>query len=168
MTVVLTRYNNIGVTHDGLVRMGRGRMTAGYEHPWGHYLRVNLDQGAVLVHRLVAQTLVHNPAPGVLNVVHHKNPVIKDNRSSNLQWVTQQLNTMMKQNAKGCYFNKRKKLWQAYCKVKGVRHKLGWFKTYEAGHAAYLKFREAEFNRILKQTVRDYETQQERASRFIS
>ena len=168
MTVVLTRFPNIGVTHDGMVRMGRGKMTAGYAHPWGNYLRVNLDAGAVLVHRLVAQTLVHNPAPGVLRIVHHKNNDITDNRSCNLMWVTQQLNTMMKKNAKGCYFNARRNMWQAYCNVKGTRHKLGWFKTYEAGHAAYLKFREAEFNRILKETIKEYEAQKERASRFIS
>ena len=112
----------------------------------GPYLRINAGQSARLVHRLVARTLVHNPAPRVLNVVHHKNHIIDDNRPRNLQWVTTQLNAMMKKNAKGCWFNKRKQLWYAKCTAEGNCYHLGFFDNYEDGHQAYLTFRQKKFD----------------------
>ena len=101
MTEVLTRFPGLTVTYDGHVRNNTGVLTPGFVlQNMGPYLRINAGQSARLVHRLVARTLVHNPAPRVLNVVHHKNHIIDDNRPRNLQWVTTQLNSMMKKKRK--------------------------------------------------------------------
>ena len=165
-TVVLTRFPNIGVTHNGLVQMANGTQTRGYLG-MGPYLRCNVGNSASLVHRLVATTLVHNPAPTQLKIVHHKNSLIHDNRACNLMWTTQQLNCMMKSNAKCCWFSKRKKKWYATCTVKGTAHHLGWFDSYEAGHKKYLEFRDESFNRILNQIIKNNAASKERTCSFI-
>ena len=167
MTEVLTRFPGITVSYDGWVRNNTGTLSPGYVNGrMGPYLRCNAGQSARLVHRLVARTLVHNPAPRVLNVVHHKNHIIDDNRPRNLQWVTTQLNTMMKKNAKGCYFDKKRQLWFAKCMAEGKSYHLGWFDNYEAGHLRYLEFREKKFNEILNRIKRNARPQ-ERVGSFV-
>ena len=165
MTEVLTRFPGVTVSYDGHVRNNTGDITPGHLG-MGPYLRCNVHSSARLVHRLVARTLVHNPAPRVLNVVHHKNHKIDDNRPRNLQWVTQQLNSMMKKNAKGCWFDKKRQLWYSTCTVAGKKHHLGFFDNYEDGHKTYLDFRLKKFNQILNRIKRNARTQ-ERVGSFV-
>ena len=77
MTEVLTRFPGVTVSYDGFVRNNTKRLTPGYIG-LGPYLRCNVGHSGRLVHRLVARTLVHNPAPRVLNVVHHRNHIIPE------------------------------------------------------------------------------------------
>ena len=165
MTEVLTRFPGVTVSFDGKVRNNTGVLTAGYIG-LGPYLRCNVGQSGRLVHRLVARTLVHNPAPRVLNVVHHKNHMIKDNTPRNLQWVTQQLNSMMKKNARGCWWDPKKKLWYSKCMAEGISHHLGFFDSYEDGHETYLAFRLKKFNEILNRIKRNARSQ-ERFGSFV-
>ena len=158
MTEVLTRFPGVTVSYDGLVRNNTQVQTAGYIG-LGNYLRCNVGNSGRLVHRLVARTLVHNPAPRVLNTVHHKNHLIHDNRPQNLQWVTRQLNAMMKKGAKGCWFDKKKQLWYSRCTAEGKTYHLGWFDDYETGHEKYIAFRLKKFNDILNRIKRNARTQ---------
>ena len=161
--VVPTRFPEFGVTHDGrVVHLASGVATRGYIGR-GPYRRCNAGYPGRLVHRLIAETLVRNPAPGVLDVVHHKDGNTENNASSNLMWVTLQLNTMIRSKSKGCYYNKRRRKWYARCKVQGRTHGLGWYETYEEGHRAYLAFRDAAFADILGAIVRRAEQEREGA-----
>ena len=152
MTAVATRFNGISVTPEGEVIMSDGSRTWGYvNHRRGPYLRCNVGNSGRLVHRLVAQTLVHNPCPDFLNVVHHINGDIYWNAECNLMWVNTQLNCMMKSNARGCYFDKKRKMWEAKITVKGRLYHIGFFKTFLEGHRAYKVFRQEKFNEILNE-----------------
>jgi len=167
MTEVLTRFPGVTVSYDGCVRNNNGVLSKGFVlQNMGPYLRINAGQSARLVHRLVARTLVHNPAPRVLNVVHHRNHIIGDNRPRNLQWVTTQLNSMMKKNAKGCWFDKKRGLWYSKCMAEGKSYHLGWFDNYEDGHNTYIAFREKKFNQILNRHKRNARNQ-ERVGSFV-
>lgn len=165
MTEVLTRFPGVTVSYDGFVRNNTKKLTPGYIG-LGPYLRCNAGHSGRLVHRLVARTLVHNPAPRVLNVVHHRNHIIQDNRPRNLQWVTKQLNSMMKRNAKGCWWDPKKQLWYAKCTAEGKCYHLGFFDNYDDGHNAYLDFRLKKFNAILNRIKRNARTQ-ERVGSFV-
>ena len=154
MTAVATRFRGISVTHDGAVIKTNGRRTWGYiNNRRGPYLRCNVGNSGRLVHRLIAETLVPNPNPDYLNVVHHKNNDIYHNASSNLMWVNHQLNSMMRSNARGCYFDKKIKMWEAKITVKGELFHVGFYKTFLEGHIAYKKFRLEKFTEILNELI---------------
>ena len=161
MTAVLTRFPGVAVTHDGEVLLRNGTRTWGYISPrrnYGPYLRCNVANSARLVHRLIAKTLVPNKNPEMLNVVHHRDHDIYHNASRNLQWVNRQLNNMMRERALGCYFDKKRKMWEAKITVKGQLYRLGFFKTFLEGHRTYKKFRNKKFNEILKELENEAES----------
>lgn len=148
---VPTQFPGVSVSSDGMIQMANGRRTWGYINPQrGPYLRCNVGQSARLVHRLVAETLVPNKNRALLNVVHHADYDIYNNSASNLVWVNTQLNTMMRENARGCYFNKRSKTWNAACICQGKQYKLGKFSTFLEGHRAHKAFRDKKFHEVLK------------------
>ena len=104
----------------------------------------------ILVHRLVAQLFVHNPAPSIFRIVDHIDGTMT-NSIYNLRWVNHHLNCINKTKAKGCYYNKRFKKWQAKCCGKSV----GWFVHEADAMAAYRKFRQQHFDDEYKRYVRD-------------
>ena len=154
MTAVATRFRGISVTQNGMVQMASGTRTWGYVNSRrGPYLRCNVGHSARLVHRLIAETLVRNPNPDFLNVVHHKNGDIYWNAATNLMWVNTQLNCMMRSNARGCYFDKKRKMWEAKITVKGTLYHIGYYKTFLEGHRAYKVFRQKKFDEILNTII---------------
>ena len=68
-TCVETRWKNVGCTHDGRVYFrNQDLLTKGYVG-MGGYLRANVCHSGRAVHRIIAETLVHNPAPEVFDEV---------------------------------------------------------------------------------------------------
>ena len=166
-TCVATRWKNVGCTHDGRVYFKtQDFLTKGYVG-MGGYLRANVCHSGRSVHRIIAETLGHNPAPEVFDVVHHKNNDKYLNASSNLQWVNTQLNTMMRKDAKGCYFNRKRLKWEAKGTAEGVVYHLGWFPDYRTGHQTYLEWRKKKFKAILPRIVRHARKKKKRTCRFI-
>ena len=91
------------------------------------------------IHRLVAEAFIKNPDNKLQ--VDHENGDRKDNRISNLRWVTHQQNCF-NTKAKGCTFDKRAGKWRAQIIVDRKYIYLGYHDTEEEAHAAYLKAKE--------------------------
>lgn len=85
-----SRFENFEVSNLGRVRNKRtGNIFTGTTNDSGYVyvsLYVNGKSKSVRLHRLVAETFVENPSE--LPEVNHKNGNKKDNRVSNLEWVT--------------------------------------------------------------------------------
>jgi len=97
-------------------RMGqvRSRKSGQILKPWSDgkgYLKVTLDGQMLRLHRLVAETFIENPEPGIRNIVNHKKGKKTDCRASQLAWVTQSENI---QHAWDTGLCKRKKVCHGY------------------------------------------------------
>jgi hypothetical protein len=107
------------------------------------YLFCNLTNNKVkrgfLFHRLMYY--FYNQEWDIFNkklVIDHvdRNPL--NNNIDNLRVVTQQENTF-NSNAKGCYFNKEKKKWDASIRINRKKINLGYYKTEQEAHEVYLE-----------------------------
>ncbi len=72
------------------------------------------------------------------NIIDHKNRIKTDNTKENLHVVNHQQNCF-NTNAKGYYWDPKKKRWRAEIMLDGKKHRLGRFKTEEEARNAYLK-----------------------------
>ena len=90
------------------------------------------DEPYVLLHRYLL-----NPPDD--KQIDHIDGQPLNNRRSNLRIVTLQQNTWNRVAAKGCYWHKGAKKWQAYITVNGLRSYLSYHDTEEEAHAAYLE-----------------------------
>ena len=132
------------ITSAGLVVNPDGTFRTQYKNNMGYYV-VNLhapwsDWKQYYVHRLVAHVFLTNPRPDIFDMVDHIDRNRANNDKKNLRWVNRALN-MLNNDAKGCYYYKKYNKWRAKLCGKNI----GWFKTYEAGHAHYVKCRDALF-----------------------
>ena len=75
------------------------------------------------------------------NCIDHININSIDNRIENLRILTNQQN-QWNTNAKGYYWDKNAKKWQAKININGKQKNLGYFKKEEDAHIAYLKAKE--------------------------
>ncbi|MGV1944834.1 MULTISPECIES: NUMOD4 motif-containing HNH endonuclease [unclassified Agrobacterium] len=111
------------------------------------YLQVNLfDENSVRttrkVHQLVIkQFLGEPPVEGM--VPDHKNGVRSDNRLTNLRWLTESQNHILKHTARGlsgevgvCFRDGKLNPWQAYFTLNGRFKSLGHFPTKSAAVVA--------------------------------
>ena len=106
------------------------------------YLRVGFDNKLYLVHR-IAWLLYYKKWP--LRFIDHINGNKLDNRITNLRLATLRENSKnqkMHRNGKlaGAEFfkNLKSKPWRSYIEVKNKKIHLGYFKTEQEAHAAYL------------------------------
>jgi hypothetical protein len=110
----------------------------------GYYFIALQNQGKRKVkdiHRIVAETFLGVP-DGKNIIVNHINLNKKDNRLSNLEFITQRENCDKKHLPSSSKFvgvslHKRDKTWQARILVDGERVQLGSFKTEQEAHKAY-------------------------------
>ena len=98
------------------------------------------------VHRLVAHAFAANPRPDIFTIVDHIDRNPSNNDITNLRWLNQSLN-MLNNDAKGAYYDKRWRKWNARLCYQGKKMFIGAFKTYEKAHAAYVKTRDELFSR---------------------
>lgn len=112
---------------------------AGYTHKESGYVHVTWKGQTWKVHRLI-WIWHHGDIPEDLTL-DHINRVRNDNRIENLRLVTHSDNQVNKASAgvKGISYHKRDNRWQASIKVDNKRVHLGYFKTPEEAHAAFLK-----------------------------
>jgi hypothetical protein len=78
------------------------------------YVKMGIKETTYSVHRLVAQTFIHNPQPEVLTIVNHKNGIRNDNSVDNLEWVTHSENCQHAHDT-GLY-KRRKRKFEMYDK----------------------------------------------------
>lgn len=97
---------------------------------WGQ-----VEHRKVLAHRAVF-ALVHGYLP---EMVDHIDGVRTNNTPGNLRPANRSINQQNQRTAKGCHFHRRSNKWVAQIGVGKVKHHLGYFKTEEDAHAAYLK-----------------------------
>jgi hypothetical protein len=108
---------------------------------YGHRLRVIAltNKGGVFrAHRIIWK-MVHGVDP--LAEIDHANGDPLDNRLCNLREATHQqnmCNRKPKRKNKGAYFHGRSGRWRASIMVSGREISLGYFKTPEAAHEAYV------------------------------
>ena len=132
------------ITSAGLIVNLNGTFRTQYVNNKGYYyVSLRAPWGAFVpfyVHRLVAHVFVHNPRTDIFKLVDHIDRDSTNNVFSNLRWLNHALNNL-NNDAKGCYYHKKYNKWRAKLCGKNI----GWFKTYEAGHAHYVKCRDALF-----------------------
>jgi hypothetical protein len=105
------------------------------------YLSVNINGKLQTLHRLIAKTFI--PNPDNLPQVNHKNLNKTDNRVENLEWSTCRNNINHFHNSKypGTTFNKTYNKFQAMITHNKKPKHLGYFKTQEEAHQAYVNYR---------------------------
>jgi hypothetical protein len=116
---------------------------AGGSAPYG-YLRVGIDGGVYLAHRLV-WLYVHGIWPE--RDIDHLNGIRTDNRISNLRHVSRSINLQNRRSARsdslsgllGVEWHGASGLWHARIRAGGVRHCLGYFRDKHEAHQAYLE-----------------------------
>jgi hypothetical protein len=134
-----------------------GRMAGGVKYQRGvpTYLQVKIDKKMYAVHRLVwlyvygawpTGQIDHIDGNGMNNAVENLRDVSASENKRNIG--------VQKNNSsgfKGVSWHKTNKRWQAYIKVHGRRHTIGYFATSQEAHAAYCKVAEqyhGEFARV--------------------
>lgn len=140
---ILTYDNESGCFH---WRQNRGHRikigdVAGCVHHTG-YIVISIDKKQYQAHRLV-WLYVYGSFPK--NNIDHINGCRSDNRISNLRDATQSENCQNLKKSRGLsgflgvsIDTQRRNRWKASIKVNGKNHHIGWFKTPDAAHKAYL------------------------------
>ena len=143
-------WERYSIRTDGQLRLIHGKLTSGYKNDRMGHLQVSLYNGAAhkrLVHRLVAESFVHNPRPDIFIEVDHIDRNPRNNHASNLRWLTRQLNAL--NNAgRGCTYIERLHKWRAYLRVSNELKVLGNFDTEEEAHQVAVAARKEAFARI--------------------
>lgn len=99
------------------------------------YLTLNLNKKYKLLQHQLVWYITYGM---VVESIDHINGIKDDNRICNLRSVTNQENAFNRTKAKGYYWNKRDKKWQANIKLNGKSINLGYFITEEEARQAYL------------------------------
>ena len=113
---------------------------AGCLHHKG-YVQITINKKIYLAHRL-AWLYVHGSFPN--QTIDHINGIKNDNRIFNLRDVSQSDNCQNLLRARGssgligAHYDKFRNRWSSSIKLNGVRTHLGYFKTAEDAHAAYV------------------------------
>ncbi len=115
-----------------------------YRHNKGYQQCVITVEGkkkSFLKHRLMY--LAHNPSWNILdgsqdNSIDHINRTRSDNSVDNLRVVTHRQNQYNRENTKGYYWNKSRKVFHGQIVVNGRKKFLGAFEKEEDARAAYL------------------------------
>ncbi len=112
--------------------------TAGYTHKESGYVHITWCGQTWKAHRFV-WIWHYGDIPEGLDI-DHINRVRNDNRIENLRLVTHSDNQVNKafDGVKGISYHKRDKKWQASIKFNNKRIHLGYFKTPEEAHEAFL------------------------------
>lgn len=109
------------------------------------YVVIRVNNKRYKAHRL-AWLYVHGKWPD--NDIDHINGVRDDNRISNLRDVSRSVNSQNERKARpnnkscgllGATWHKRTKRWRAQICIQGKKKHLGYYKTPEQAHAAYLE-----------------------------
>ena len=99
------------------------------------------------VHRLVAQLFVSNPCAS-FKIVDHINRIRTDNRSSNLRWANNWLNSINRDNTSSTKFDYDVRMWYGSFFLRGVEHMVGFFKTFRQSHLAVRAAKVEAFTRV--------------------
>ena len=94
------------------------------------------------VHKLIAMAFLNHNPDGYNEVVDHINNNKKDNRSTNLQLVSQRYNSSKDKINKsskftGVTYRYKRFKWESSIKINGKSHFLGMFNSEEEAHLAY-------------------------------
>jgi len=114
---------------------------AGGVHKHSGYVRIRVDGALYLAHRLV-WLYAHGVWP--TDQIDHKNLIKTDNSIANLRDVSNRQNQQNLQchaNGRlgGTCFHKRNQKWIAQIYISGKKKHLGYFRTEQLAHHAYLK-----------------------------
>jgi hypothetical protein len=101
------------------------------------YIQIRVDGKVYVAHRL-AWMYAYGCDPGRLNV-DHRDHDRANNQIANLRLATHGQNGQNCPSIKGYYFNKSRNNWRAEITTNGVRVSLGYFKTPEEAHQAYVE-----------------------------
>jgi hypothetical protein len=101
------------------------------------YIDINFIYNKKEYHLLAHQFVWYDVHKQIVDCIDHINGKRHDNRIENLRSVTQQQN-LFNTNAKGYYWNKRNKKWNAKIKVNGKSKHIGLYDTEQEAHQAYL------------------------------
>ena len=108
--------------------------------PSGRYIRIMIDKKQYLAHRLIMIAFVGKSD----QEVDHINRIKTDNRFENLRYCTHSENSFNRDwvdNAKGYYWDKKKKKWKAYFSINMKLTHLGCFDNEQEARQAYLDAR---------------------------
>jgi hypothetical protein len=130
--------------HNAGKRVKAGQI-AGCLHKNG-YIQIGIDKKVHLAHRLV-WLYVYGEYPK--NQIDHRNGIRSDNRVANLRDATSAENCQNLLRARGssgllgAHFQKTRNRWSSSIKLNGTKTHLGYFKTAEDAHVAYLNAKRA-------------------------
>ncbi len=106
------------------------------------YKMVSLNGKSLSLHRLIALHLIDNPNPEKFKVVDHIDNNRKNNKISNLRWVSNSMNHVNSPNNVGYDWYKRDNKWRARIQVNNTRIHLGYFIEKADARKAFLDARD--------------------------